>query len=188
MWQRYVRGALLLLSGLLAIFLVYILTTRVEPEQAATQSAPQSLARADAGIDRFTFTQTRSGAVQWQVEARRAQLVEAEQRAVLEGVQVTLYGPKGRELRLAGDEGTIDTARKNFMLVKRSGTIAIELDSGYTILTNHLAWTDERREVTTSDTVTITGNGLEVSGRGLVGKLDIEEFQILDDVHVAIVQ
>ncbi|MGH7261020.1 MAG: hypothetical protein ACREI9_10105 [Nitrospiraceae bacterium] len=42
--------------------------------------------------------------------------------------------------------------------------------------------------MTTADAVTITGNGLEVTGRGLVGKLDVEEFQILDDVHVAIAQ
>lgn len=186
MWQRHVRDALLLLSGLLAIFLVYILTTRVEPAQTSPPATSQSLARADAGIDRFTFTQTKAGAVQWQIQAQRAHLVEAEHRAVLEGVQVTLYGPKGRELQLSGDEGTIDTAKKNFRLMKRTGTIAVELASGYTILTNHLAWTDERREVATSDPVTITGHGLEVSGRGLIGKLDLEEFQILEDVHVAI--
>lgn len=115
-------------------------------------------------------------------------MFETENRAILENVQVTLYGPKGRELRLESDEGTIDTARKNFVLAKRTGTIAVQLDNGYTIYTNHLAWTDERREVTTSDAVTIIGNGLEVKGRGLIGKLDVEEFQILDDVHVAIVQ
>ncbi|OGW67285.1 MAG: hypothetical protein A3H49_12490 [Nitrospirae bacterium RIFCSPLOWO2_02_FULL_62_14] len=95
---------------------------------------------------------------------------------------------KGRELQLESDEGTIDTATKNFILAKREGTIAIQLDNGYTIFTNHLVWTDARREVTTNDAVTITGNGLEVKGRGLVGKLDVEEFQILEDVHVEIVQ
>ncbi len=149
---------------------------------------PDPLEHADAGIDRFTFTQTRSGAVQWQVQAQRARMFETENRAVLEDVQVTLYGPKGRELQLEGDEGTIDTAKKNFVLAKRTGDIAVRLENGYTIYTNHLAWTDARREVTTSDAVTIIGNGLEVKGRGLVGKLDAEEFQILENVHVAILQ
>ena len=74
------------------------------------------------------------------------------------------------------------------MLARRTGDITVRLEHGYTIFTNHLAWTDARREVTTSDAVTITGNGLEIKGRGLVGKLDVEEFQILEDVHVAIVQ
>lgn len=150
--------------------------------------APNRLEHADAGIDSFTFTQSRAGAVQWQVQAQRARMFETENRAVLEGVQITLYGPHGRELQLEGDEGTIDTAKKNFVLAKRTGDIAVRLENGYTIFTNHLAWTDARREVTTSDAVMITGNGLEVKGRGLVGKLDVEEFQVLEDVHVAIVQ
>ena len=188
MWSRYIRGGLLVLSGILAVFLVYLLTSQVESELVPHGPVPDRLEHADAGIDRFTFTQTRSGAVQWQVQAQRARMFETENRAVLEGVQVTLYGPKGRELQLEGDEGTIDTVKKNFVLAKRTGDIAVRLENGYTIYTNHLAWTDARREVTTSDAVTITGNGLEVKGRGLVGKLDAEEFQILEDVHVAILQ
>jgi len=79
-------------------------------------------------------------------------------------------------------------SRLKGVLSKRTGDIAVRLENGYTIFTNHLAWTDARREVTTNDAVTITGNGLEVKGRGLVGKLDVEEFQILEDVHVEIVQ
>jgi len=188
MWGRYIRGGLLVLSGVLAVLLVYLLTSQVESELAPQGPVPSRLEHADAGIDRFTFTQSRAGAVQWQVQAQRARMFENENRAVLEGVQVTLYGTKGRELQMEGDEGTIDTAKKNFVLAKRTGDIVMRLESGYTILTNHLAWTDARREVTTSDAVTITGNGLEVKGRGLVGKLDIEEFQILEDVHVAILQ
>lgn len=188
MWGRYIRGALLVLSGILTIFLVYLLTTQVESEQAPAGAVPVRFEHADAGIDNFAYTQSKSGAVQWQVLAQHARLFETLNRASLEGVQVTLYGPKGRTLYLEGDEGTIDTAKKNFVLAKRSGTITVQLDRGYTIFTNHLAWTDERREVTTADEVKIVGNGLEVTGRGLVGKLDVEEFQVLDDVHVSIVQ
>jgi lipopolysaccharide export system protein LptC len=188
MWGRYIRSALLILSGILAIFLVYLLSSQVESEQVPGGPVSSRLEHADAGIDHFTFTQSRSGAVQWQIQARHARLFETENRAALEGVQITLYGPKGRELRLEGDEGTIDTSKKNFVLAKREGSIAVQLENGYTILTNHLAWTDARREVSTSDAVKIIGNGLEVQGRGLVGKLDVEEFQILEDVHVAIVQ
>jgi lipopolysaccharide export system protein LptC len=188
MWGRYIRGALLVLSGILAVFLVYLLTTQVESEQAPAGAVPVKFEKADAGIDRFAYTQSKSGAVQWQVLAQHARLFETLNRAVLEGVQITLYGPEGRKLFLEGDEGTIDTAKKNFVLAKRSGTIAVQLDNGYTIFTNNLAWTDERREVTTADAVRIVGNGLVVTGRGLVGKLDAEEFQILDDVHVAIGQ
>jgi lipopolysaccharide export system protein LptC len=40
--------------------------------------------------------------------------------------------------------------------------------------------------VSTGDPVTIVGQGLEIKGRGLVGKLDSEEFKVLEDVHVEI--
>lgn len=188
MWGQYIRRGLLVLSGFLAAFLVYLLTHQVESELTPAESVSSRMEYADAGVDRFTFTQSRSGVVQWQVQAQRARLFETDHRAVLENVRVTLYGPHGRELQLESDEGTLDTANKNFVLIKRAGPIAVQLENGYTIFTNHLAWTDARREVTTDDPVTILGHGLSVTGRGLVGKLDIEEFQILEDVHVEIVQ
>ena len=89
---------------------------------------------------------------------------------------------------MEGDEGTIDTVKRNFMLARRAGLIAVQLESGYTIYTNHLAWTDASREISTGDPVTISGQGLEVTGLGMVGKLDTEEFQVLQDVHVEIVE
>ena len=36
----------------------------------------------------------------------------------------------------------------------------------------------------TQDPVRIVGHGLEVTGRGLLGYLDREEFEVLEDVHV----
>ncbi len=188
MWQHWIRGGLLVLSIIFTSFLVYLLVTRTESVSSSNVANPATLERADAGIDQFTFMQSRAGAVQWEVRAQRARMFEAENRAVLDQVQVTLYGKKGRELRLEGDEGTIDTAKRDFMLARRLGLIAVQLESGYTIYTNHLVWTDASREISTDDPVTISGHGLEVIGLGMVGKLDTEEFQVLQDVHVEIVQ
>ena len=186
MWRSRARRVLLVLSGMLAVSLVYLLVTR-------TDSGPRSinsgmLAQVDAGIDQFSFMQSKGGAVQWHVQAQRARMSEAEHQATLEDVLVTLYGQKGWELKLSGDEGTIDTVQKNFTLVRRTGTIPVHLQNGYTIYTNHLHWVEERREVNTADPVTIIGQGMEITGRGLVGKLDSEEFKILHDVHVELTQ
>lgn len=188
MWHLWVRRGLLALSVLFASILIYLLATRMESVPPSSSASPGTLQRTDAGIDRFRFVQSRSGTVQWEVQAQRARVFEAEHRAALEEVQVTLYGAKGWELRLAGDEGTIDTVKRDFMLVKRAGPIAVELESGYTIYTNHLAWAEQRREISTRDPVTIVGHGLEVKGRGFLGKLDVEEFKVLEDVHVEIAQ
>jgi len=186
MWRSWMRRGLLVLSAVLAVSLVYLLVTRTESVPRSINSG--TLAQVDAGIDQFSFMQSKGGAVQWHVEAKQARMTEAEHQAILDDVHVTLYGQKGWELKLSGDEGTIDTTKKNFTLLRRNGTIPVHLQNGYTIYTNHLSWEEERRQVSTNDPVTIMGQGLEITGRGLVGKLDSEEFTIVDDVHVEITQ
>lgn len=187
MWERWLRRGLLALSVVLAAFLGYLLITRSNPGASSRSVAPVAAESADARIQDFTFTQTKGDLVQWKVEAQQARLYEKESRAVLSHVQITLYGAEGKELTLSGDEGTLDTQTKNFQLSNRSAPIVVETQSGYTIQTNHLVWTDARHEIHTGDHVTIEGHGLQVTGKGLLGKMDTEEFQILDDVHVDIV-
>ena len=187
MWQRWARGGFLALTVILAAFLFYLLVIRMESVPTPSSASPGLPGRADAGVGHFTFTQSRAGTVQWEVKAQRAHVFEAQNRANLDQVRVTLYGSKGWELKLEGDEGTIDLASKDFTLARRGGPIAVRLESGYTVYTNHLLWKDERREVSTKEPVTLSGHGLTVTGRGLIGKLDIEEFRVLDDVRVEIV-
>lgn len=184
MWERWVRRGLLALSVVLAAFLGYQLYTRSEPFPTARSIPAGSTEPADARIEGFTFTQTKGDIVQWKVEAQQARLFEDEKRAILSDVQITLYGVQGKELMLTGEEGTLDTDTKNFMLANRNDPIIIETESGYVIRTNHLNWIDKRREIQTSDPVAIDGHGLQITGRGLLGKLDSEIFQVLDDVHV----
>lgn len=188
MWQRWARGGLLGLTVVLASFLLYLLATRTESVPSPSSASQGPHGRSDAGIDQFKFIQSRAGAVQWEVQAQRAHVFEAEHRALLEQVQVILYGSNGWELKLEGDEGTIDLARKDFVLIKHDDQITVRLESGYTIKTNHLAWADQEHEVKTGDPVTISGHGLVVTGRGLVGKLDTEEFKIAHDVQVVITE
>jgi lipopolysaccharide export system protein LptC len=140
--------------------------------------------KADATISQFTFTQTKGDKVQWQVDAKRARLFEQDKRALLDQVVVTLFGQQGRELTVEGDEGTLETDTKNFVLANRTEPLVVHTQNGYVIYTNHLAWVDDVREIRTNDPVRIVGNGLEVTGRGLTGRLDSEEFKVLEDVHV----
>ena len=184
MWQRWVRGGLLALSAVLACFLVYLLVTNSTTVPATTAAAPGSMDRADATISQFTFTQTKGDTVQWQVQAQEARIFERDRRAMLQVVAVTLFGQQGKELTVTGDEGILNTETKNFELVNRSEPLVIRTESGYVIYTNHLAWTDQTREIRTQDPVRIVGHGLEVTGRGLLGHLDREEFEVLEDVHV----
>jgi lipopolysaccharide export system protein LptC len=183
-WQRWVRGGLLAISALLACFLAYLLVTNSAMAPATTGVAPGSMDGSDATISRFSFTQTKGDTVQWQVQAQEARLFEREKRAILHVVAVTLFGREGKDLTVSGDEGTLNTETKDFVLANRSEPLVIHTEGGYVIYTNHLSWTDETKEIRTQDPVRIVGHGVEVTGRGLLGHLDREEFEVLEDVHV----
>ena len=184
MWELVARRTLLALSVSLAAFLGYLLLMNADT-LPTSQPAPQGvIERADAKISEFTFTQTKGEVVEWQVEAKQARFFEREKRAVLSGVDVTLYGAKGKELTVSSEEGTLDTATNNFVLANRVDPIVVEIGSGFIIYTNHLKWTDDAKEIRTDDPVRIVGHGLEVTGRGLLGRMESEEFEVLEDVHV----
>jgi lipopolysaccharide export system protein LptC len=184
MWQLITRRALLTLSVLLAAFLGYLLFRNADSTQSSRPIAPESMEQADAKILEFIFTQSKGDVVQWQVQAKQARLFEQDKLAVLRDVALTFYGAGGDEVTVHGEEGTLDTATKNFRLANRQTPIVVETRSGYTIYTNHLVWTDEAREIRTEDPVRMVGHGLEVRGQGLLGRMESEEFEVLQDVHV----
>ncbi|WP_455241262.1 LPS export ABC transporter periplasmic protein LptC [Petrachloros mirabilis] len=186
-WRSWVQRGLLTLSGVLACFLVYLLVTNSASVPPPTTTGPGTFSQADATISHFSFTQTKGDQVQWQIEARQARLFEQDKKAVLDGVEVTLFGAEGREMTVQGDEGNLDTATKDFVLMNRSEPLVIRTESGYTIYTNYVTWKDETREIRTQEPVRIVGHGLEVTGRGLMGHIDTEEFHVLEDVHVDLV-
>ena len=183
-WQRLVRRGLLALSVVLACFLAYLLMTNSTAVPPPTATAPGSMDSSDATISQFTFTQAKGDVVQWQVEAAEARLFEQDKKTMLKVVAVTLFGRQGKELTVTGDDGVLNTETKDFVLSNKWEPLVVHIESGYVIYTNHLAWTDKAREIRTKDPVRIVGHGLVVTGRGLLGHLDTEEFEVLEDVHV----
>ncbi len=184
MWELIARRALLALSVVLVIFLGYLLFMNADPGTAKRPLPEESVDRADAKLSEFTFTQSKGDVVQWQVRAKQARVFEQEKRVVLRDVAVILYGAEGNEVTVHGEEGTFETATKNFMLSNHDTPLVVETRSGYIIYTNHLRWTEQTKEIRTDDSVQIVGRGLEVNGKGLLGRMETEEFEILRDVHV----
>lgn len=184
MWERVARRTLLALSAVLATFLSYLLYINADSSPRTQSAAPGTIEQADAKISDFTFTQSKGNTIQWHVQAKEARVFERERRALLSGVDITFYGEQGKELTVSGDEGTLDITTKNLLLANQTEPMVVETHSGYTIYTNHVAWKDATKELETHDLVRIVGHGVTVTGRGLLGKMESEEFQILEDVHV----
>lgn len=180
---RWARLGLLGFCIVVTSVLVYLISIR-SPLTAHKPSSPSTLSQADAGIDQFTYRQSHAGTVQWEVKAEHGRIFESDNRAVLKDVLVTLYDDDGKEMTVAADHGTINTETSDFELVKHSGPIAIRTKDGYTIYTNHLQWVNARRQLSTDDPVQITGHGVLVTGEGLRGNIDREQFTVLENVRL----
>jgi len=187
MWRNIAKWALLAMSGILTGFLGYLLMVNADSAPPATSIPPSAMEQADAKISGFTFTQSQGDAIEWEIQAKQARLFEKEKRALLNQVDVTLYGKKGKELTVSGEEGTFHTASKHFVLANRVSPLVVETVGGYTIYTKQLEWANDTKQISSEGPVRIVGHGVEVTGRGLLGKLGSEEFEVLQDVRVALI-
>lgn len=184
MWERIARRVLLTLSAVLALFLGYLLVMNADSDTPRRAILQDPHDQADAKLSEFTFTQSQGDVVQWKVRAKQARIFEQEKRVLLRDVVVTLYGAEGNDVTVQGEEGMFETGTKNFTLSNQDTPLVVETSSGYIIYTNHLKWTEDAKVIHTDDSVQIVGRGLEVTGKGLFGRMETEEFEILRDVHV----
>lgn len=183
--QRMLRVALLgTMVALVATLLIFIVGG---PARRVPQaSVPVLSQKADAGLHGFSFVQSKDGLVDWKIQARQAQLFEVDSKAVLNDVQVTLMGRDGVTMTVAGDEGTINTGTKNFVISKRSGNLALVTNSGFTIYTPRITWDDQSQRIWTDEPVRITGPRLEVTGQGMDAFLATREMRVRRNVRVGI--
>ncbi len=179
--MRWTLGGIIL--GL-ALYLGYVVIGHVRSNAPPPPMDLPVLEEADGGMEGFVYHQTKDGMVQWEVAAQRAEVFEERHEATLAEVQLRLFGQDGEEMMVDADEGLINTETNDFDLRNLKDPIVIELANGFTILTPDLHWGDAKQEIRTPSPVTIKGNGLTITGVGLVGYLKTEEFTVLDDVHV----
>lgn len=180
-FMRWTLGGMIL--GL-AVYLGYVVIGHVRSNAPPPPIDSPILQEADAGMEGFVYRQTKDGMVQWEVAAQRADVFEERHEATLVEVQLRLFGHDGEEMVLDADEGLINTETNDFELRNQREPIAIALAKGYTLLSPDLQWIDAKQEIRTQSPVTIKGDGLTITGVGLVGYLETEEFTVLEDVHV----
>ncbi len=182
---RWMLTGIVLLMG---VFIAHRVLTHMEMRASQASVDSNHPQPADAWISGFTYRQTQSGKTKWKVIAERAQVFEDEHKANLEDVEVLLLGEDNQtqEMTVQAEKGTINTTTNNFDLDNEKEMMAVQLASGYTIFSTHLTWIEASREISTQTPVVIRGHGLIITGVGLVGTIDDEQFKVLQDVQVEV--
>ena len=110
-------------------------------------------------------------------------MFDKEQRANLEQVAVTIQTPQGLEMRFDGDEGTIDTSKKDFSLRKKNELMVIQMSNGYTIKTSGIQWFNDERKMITEGPAHISGPQVEIDGKELKLAVENQEVTVSGDVQ-----
>ena len=174
------------MAGFIGYRVINHMQTRSQETTSVTLEEQQG---ADAWIHGFTYRQTQSGSTKWIVNANQAKVFEKEHVAKLETVLVRLFDSafQKEQLRITSEEGVMNTSNNDFELVSKNEKTVITFESGFQVFSDKLNWNEQSRQIYTTDQVTIKGDGLIITGTGLEGDVDKNEFHLLKNVRAEVV-
>lgn len=184
------RAILTLLVLGMAVFIGYRVVSHMQTRsQEITSVTLEEQQGVDAWIHGFTYRQTQSGSTKWVVNANQAKVFEKEHVARLETVLVRLFDSEFQKekLRITSEEGVMNTSNNDFELMSKSEKTVISFESGFQVFSDKLTWNEQARQIYTTDQVTIKGDGLIITGTGLEGDVDKNEFHLLKNVRAEVV-
>jgi LPS export ABC transporter protein LptC len=188
--KTYLIRSILTLSIIgMAVFIGQRVITHMETRSQATASVPlQEQQGADAWIQGFSYHQTRSGATKWVVTAEQAKVFDDEHVAKLQTVKVQLFDRdfQKEQMVITSEHGVMNTASNDFDLMSQHTKTVMSFESGYQVFSDSLTWKEEARQIQTDDQVVIQGGGMVITGTGLIGDAEKNEFQLLHNVRAEV--
>jgi len=156
--------------------------------QATATVSIQEQQGADAWIQGFSYHQTRSGLTKWVVTADQAQVFDDEHVAKLENVKVRLFDQtfQKEQMLITSEKGVMNTSSNDFELISHHKKTVMTFEDGYQVFTNNLIWKEDAGKIYADDFVVIQGDGLVITGVGLVGDVEKNEFRLLNNVRAEV--
>jgi LPS export ABC transporter protein LptC len=183
------RGFLTLAILGMAVFIGYRVFTHMQTQsQETTTVTLDEQQGADAWIQGFSYRQTQSGATKWVVNADQAKVFDKDQVAKLQTVQIRMFDStfQKEQLLITSEEGVMNTSTNDFELISKKEKTVMTFDSGYQVFSDRLTWDEKARQIRTADSVMIEGDGLIITGTGLTGDVDKNEFHLLKNVRAEV--
>ena len=149
------------------------------PPQQKVETAKEPATSADLKLDRVRYTETREGVKEWELEAISAQYFKEESTVFFDKVKATFFGKNGQRYVLVGEKGKFNTQTK---AIEVFNGVTLSSSDGYQMRTRSLKYMAEKKELSTSDRIEITGPQLRVEGIGLIVELDRQQMKVLRQV------
>ena len=184
-----VRSVLTVIIVVMAVFIAHGVGTFMQAKSQATATVSlQEQQGADAWIQGFSYRQTRSGSTKWVVTADQAQVFDDEHVAKLQNVSVQLFDKtfKKEQILITSEEGVMNTSSNDFELISHDEKTVMTFEDGSQMFTDKLTWNEAARQIYADDLVVIEGEGLVITGIGLVGDVEKSEFRLLNNVRAEV--
>ena len=118
----------------------------------------------------------------WEVVAKKAELYNAEQLAVLHQLDAWLFGQPADPLHMTAAHGQIDRDTGNIAV---HGGVRLQYQEGYTIETETLYWRAADRVLYTDVPVQIRSASISIAGTGLHSNVDQHRIALQHSVHAS---
>jgi len=184
-----VRSVLTITILSMVVFIGHQVMTHMETKSQATTTVPlEEQQGADAWIKGFSYRQTRSGSTKWVVTADQAKVFDDEHLAKLQTVKVQLFDQtfQNEQMRITSEKGVMNTSNNDFELVSQHEKTVMTFEAGYQVFSDRLTWSENNRQIHTPNPVVIQGDGLVITGIGLIGDVEKNEFRILNQVRAEV--
>jgi LPS export ABC transporter protein LptC len=184
-----VRSVLTITIIVMTVFIGHRVARYMQIRSQTTASVPlQEQQGADAWIKGFSYRQTRSGSTKWIVTADQAQVFDDEHTVKLQSVKIKLFDQdfEKEQMLITSQEGVMNTSSNDFYLVSQDKKTVMTFQTGYQVFSDRLTWKEDVRQIHTEDSVVIRGNGLVITGTGLIGDVEKNEFRLLNNVRAEV--
>jgi len=134
---------------------------------------PKSAAKAVMALSKVRQTATKDGILQWKLEAETAEMEAETGQMILQSPEINFFLKDGSQVHLTAQKGILHT-RDNNMEVQ--GNVQLRSDR-YTLVTEALAYDNERRVITSTEAVRIIGKAVQLHAASMTYDLTTNQAQ-----------
>jgi LPS export ABC transporter protein LptC len=178
------RNLLLLLALLLAGGLAAIVAARYRPAVEVIEVAKSLPTGVDVALQDINYTHTEGGVARWRLVSRQVEHRTDEKVTALRDLHLTFFDKAGVEQgTLRARNGQVNA---DFSVVEVRDDVEVVNVSGYTLRTTQLTYRQQEHSIRTDAPVSLTAEGLNLDGVGMVVDLETNRIRILGKVHALV--
>jgi LPS export ABC transporter protein LptC len=132
-------------------------------------------------MEGFKLRSTEQGDVQWELEAKGAQIFEMKKKAYAQDFTMRSFEKGKITSTLTGDRAVIDTVT-NFL--EATGNVHLKANNGMLLITEKFFWDDQKKLAYGDAAVTVIKGNTTLKGVGFESDMDMRNLQIKKRVRL----